>query len=252
MKSAWLFLTAACAVAISSTASAQTPTPSAAEILKADRPLQINELKTVIAAAQAAMSGKVVRLSYAPGGPGPEILIGENGRPRYMRGTSGYGDGGGHVDVKSYTEYTGRAARKCDGTPLKAELVVEYERKSIDNRWTVTARAETSREVLKPLFDMLAGTAKVELGGVRSFDDRVARALVAPWTPPPGGIGGPPDGTRQSLWIDTVSLLPLRWSLLLPPGAGVPEVPEYGLSFAYDASLDLRPPDGVPAPDCVR
>jgi hypothetical protein len=84
-------------------------------------------------------------------------------------------------------------------------------------------------------------------------DGRVGRALVTPWTLPAGAIGGPiPEGVRQSLWIDTVSFLPCRWSLSAPAGRGLPALPEYGLSFTYDASLDLRPPDGVPAPDCVR
>jgi hypothetical protein len=55
-----------------------------------------------------------------------------------------------------------------------------------------------------------------------------------------------------SHWIDTFSVLPLRWSLSVPAAAGLPTIPDYGLSFTYDASLDLGPPDGVQAPDCVR
>jgi hypothetical protein len=84
-------------------------------------------------------------------------------------------------------------------------------------------------------------------------DGRVGRALVTPWTRPAGAIEGPiPEGVRQSLGIDTVSCLPWPRSLSAPAGRGLPAVPEYGLSFTYDASLDLRPPDGVPAPDCVQ
>jgi len=33
---------------------------------------------------------------------------------------------------------------------------------------------------------------------------------------------------------------------------GIPAVPDYGLSFTYDASLDLRPPDAILSIDCVR
>jgi hypothetical protein len=256
MKSAWLLLATASALATSPVTAAQTPASSAVEILKADRPLQRDEVAIVLAAARAAISGKAIRLSYAPGGPGPEVLFGKDGRTRYLRATSGYGSPAGqsgHVDVENFTEYTGRVARKCDGTSLETELVIEYERTSVDNRWSAKTRTVTSHEVGMPLFDMLAGAAKVELGGVRSFDDRVARALVAPWTLPPGAIGDPvPDGARQSLWIDTLSLLPLRWSISIPAPAGLPAIPEYGLSFTYDASIELRPPDVVPAPDCVR
>jgi hypothetical protein len=95
-----------------------------------------------------------------------------------------------------------------------------------------------------------------ESGDRRSFGDRVGRALIAPWKPPADTIPGSPlpAGVSQSLWIDTVSMLPLRWSISMPamPERGAPAMPDYGLSFTYDASLDLRPPDGVVAPDCVR
>jgi len=50
-----------------------------------------------------------------------------------------------------------------------------------------------------------------------------------------------------------VTLLPLRWSMSMPamPERGVPAIPDYGLSFTYDASLDLRPPDVTLSTDCV-
>jgi hypothetical protein len=190
-----------------------------------------------------------------------------------MRTTSGYdyssgiaaGDGSGnqtqsrqsgHVDVITFAEYTGRSARKCDGTPLDDELVIESEHKSTDDRWTVKARTRTPMEVGAPVFDMLAGITFVESGNRRSFDDRVGRALVAPWKLAPGvQPGGPlPAGVTQSLWIDTVSLLPLRWSIAMPamPDRGIPAIPDYGLWFTYDASLDLRPPDAILSTDCVR
>ena len=103
---------------------------------------------------------------------------------------------------------------------------------------------------------MLAGITPVESGNRRSFGDRVGRALVAPWKLAPGvQPGGPlPAGVTQSLWIDTVSLLPLRWSIAMPamPDRGIPAIPDYGLSFTYDSSLDLRPPDAILSTDCVR
>ena len=86
--------------------------------------------------------------------------------------------------------------------------------------------------------------------------ERPARSLVAPWPLPSDAQPASPlpPGVTQSLWIDTDSLLPLRWSISMPAmsGRGMPAIPDYGLSFTYDPSLDVRPPDGVARPDCVR
>jgi hypothetical protein len=276
MKTVWFLLAMVCIVAMSPTLPSQTLDAPARAALNTARPLQPAEIAIVLAAARDAVAGKTCRLSYAPDGPGPEVLIGANGWPRFVRATSGrdyvssassssFANGSGvttqsqqrgHVDVVTFTEYTGRSARKCDGTAVDGDLVIEYEHKSSDNRWTVTARTRAPHEFAAPLFDMLAGVIPAESGDRRSFGDRVGRALVAPWTLPPGAMpGGPlPAGITQSLWIDTVSLLPLRWSISMPamPERGAPAMPDYGLSFTYDPSLDLRPPDDVVSPDCIR
>jgi hypothetical protein len=272
MKPAWLLLTLAYVMAAPAEAPSQTLNPPARDVLNSARPLLPAEIAIVLAAARAAVSGKTCRLSLAPNGPGPEVLMGANGRPRFVRATSGYdvsggsfadGNGSGtqsqpsgHVDVVTLTEYTGRPARKCDGTAVDGELVIEYEHRSSDDRWTVQARTPTPLEFAGSLFDMLAGVTPVETGNRRSLGDRVGRALVAPWKWPPGVQPGAPlpVGVSQSLWIDTVSLLPLRWSISMPamPERGAPAIPDYGLSFTYDTSLDLRPPDDILSPDCVR
>ena len=52
---------------------------------------------------------------------------------------------------------------------------------------------------------------------------------------------------RQSLLIDMVSMLPVRWELLnegKPTGAGA--------AFTYDSSLIIAPPVGIAPPDCVN
>jgi hypothetical protein len=273
MKSAWLLLTIVLLMAASLTALSQDLNPSARELLSANRALQPAEIAVVVAASRAAIAGKTCRMAYGPNGPGPEVLMGANGRPRFVRAVSGYdyssgavsadGNGNrtqsqqsGHVDVVTFTEYTGRSARKCDGTVLDDELVIEYEHKSSDDRWTVKARTRTLMEFAAPVFDILAGITPVESGSLRSFDDRIGRALVAPWKLPPGAQpgGALPAGVNQSIWIDMGTLLPLRWSISMPaiPGQGVPAIPDYGLSFIYDASLDLRPPDVILSTDCVR
>jgi hypothetical protein len=64
--------------------------------------------------------------------------------------------------------------------------------------------------------------------------------------PIPNVVGQPaPNDSIQSLWIDTRSLLPLQW-----------EVSKRGmLTFGLDVDhelIDLRPPAGVDAPECIR
>jgi hypothetical protein len=106
----------------------------------------------------------------------------------------------------------------------------------------------TGNEPLWPAFDILAGSVKVESGHRRTFDGRVARALVAAWKPPAGAQpgGSPPAGAIQSLWIDIDSTLPLRWTISVP---GLPA--EYSVAFTYDPALDLRLPAVGPPADCV-
>jgi hypothetical protein len=270
MKSTWPLVLVAYVMATSPAAPSQALYPPARDLLNAERSLQPAEIAAVLAAVHQAVSGKTFRLSYVANGPGPEVLMGANGRPRFVRAASGYdyrsgavgadGNGNrtqsqqsGHVDVITFTEYTGRPASKCDGTALDDELVIEYEHKSTDDRWTVRARTRSPMEFAAPVFDMLAGITPVESGTRRSFDGRTGRALVAPWTLPAAAQGGPLAGASQSIWIDTVSLLPLRWTLSMPvTPERVPAIPDYGLSFTYDASLVLLPPDAILSADCVR
>ena len=90
MKSAWLLLLAVYVLAMSSALLSQALDPAARDILNADRPLQPAETTVVLAATRDALSGKTLRLSYVPNGPGPEVLMGTNGRPRFLRAVSGY------------------------------------------------------------------------------------------------------------------------------------------------------------------
>lgn len=162
----------------------------------------------------------------------------------------------GHVDLITVTHYTRNPARTCDGRELGAELVLQYEHKSTDKGWTATARTRTDREILLPIFNMLAGETPMESGTIARIDNRTARAFTAPWTLPSGAVAADPQlqsRMRQSLWIDTTTLLPVRWSLSVPADAsrGIPAMPDYGLSFNYDTTDDLKVPDGVTAPACV-
>jgi hypothetical protein len=121
----------------------------------------------VVTAVRETLADKIVRMAFTMTGPGPLVLMGSDGRPRVMRADSGanfsgggvFADGSGrtvqteqsgHVDLITVTHYTREPAKHCDGTDLGAELVIEYEHRSIDDRWTAKARARTDAEVLAP------------------------------------------------------------------------------------------------------
>jgi len=157
-------------------------------------------------------------------------------------------------------DYTGRPAHHCDGSAAPGELVIEYRHSSLINAWTTTTRAQTSEKRLDPwthMFDMLSGVTPVTSGERKQIGGRWARAFVAPWTPPPhretqpeltgdpfpNVVGTPvPRVTTETLWIDAESLLPVRW-----------ETTERGYDYTLTYEpLDIQPPPGVTAPDCVR
>jgi hypothetical protein len=257
---------------LATTTRAQT-TPASRDILKNEKPLSPAEIVVVLNDARRALADKIFRMSYTTTGQGPVVLMGTDGRPRTIREESGsdFAGGGvfansngqtarversGHVDLITIRDYTRRPAKRCDGTDLSDELVIEYEHKSTDDRWTAKARARTSAELLAPVFDMLTGVIPLESGSVARVGEHTARALTGPWRLPPGAIPGSPlqARMRQSLWIDTTSLLPVRWSISVPADAtiGMPAIPDYGMFFVYGVSGDVRPPDGVAAPTCVR
>ena len=203
------------------------------------------------------------------------------GRPRLIRmsggleggtvtGFAGGTVGGGTAAPPTHTEwreeyiliiaFTGRPARRCDGSAVAGELVIEYRHSSLINAWTTTARAETNEQRLATwthMFRMLSGATPVTSGERKQIGGRWARAFVAPWTPPHSGIqqveltgdplpnviGVPPSRvTTETLWIDAESLLPVRW-----------ETTERGYDYALTYEpLDLQKPAGVNAPDCIR
>lgn len=112
---------------------AQTLNPSARDVIILTRALTGAEVAIVLEASRQAVAGRVMHLAYQPDGPGPDFLMRADGRPRYMRSTSGRdfvsssasSDGtarteSGHVNVSSFTHYTSAQASGCDGTPARA------------------------------------------------------------------------------------------------------------------------------------
>src|SRR5262245_15844710 len=238
---------------------AQTLNPPPRVVVAQSRRLIQAEITQVLAAARGAIAGRTFRLSYRPDGPGPEVLMAPNGWPRFVRTVSGYTSWSGtvgndsvatrrdyHADVREVTEFTSRPARKCDGSAVDGELVIEYRNES-SRGWTAKARTRSTMEFAASIFAILAGTTRVEDGALKPLGDRPARAFVAPWTPPAGSQpGGPPSpNLTQTLWIDVETLMPLRWEV------GAADAPGYGVSFTYEM-LDIRAPDGVVAPQCIE
>jgi hypothetical protein len=106
---------------------------------------------------------------------------------------------------------------------------------------------------------MLLGAAPIASGDREQISGRWAREFVSPWTPPypatratiftgdprPNVVGVPASSDTQSLWIDTESLLPVRWE------ATRRGMVTHSFAFTYE-SIDIRPPAGVNPPTCIR
>jgi hypothetical protein len=211
-------------------------------------PLVAEEIADLLQAAREALAYKSLRLSRSPTGtPGADYLIGPDGRPVMIRATSERPDWRAFApgprlefqrDGITITNYTRRAALRCDGALSSEEMVIEY-RSSGNSSWTATARLADPGEHGTSVFAVLTGDAALEDGGRRRILDRRARALTGPWKP---------TGTTQTLWVDEVSLVPLLWQVA---PASDPPASDEGLYFLYDQSIDIRPPGNVVTPECL-
>jgi hypothetical protein len=240
---------ALCVLVLALVAEGQILNPSARDVLRQSRSLIEAEVALVLAAARVAVDGRTFRLSYEPGGPGADIQMESDGRPRYIRFTTGEQ---GHGDTVTFLHYTRIRARSCDGTAQPGDLILEYENKGAG--WTVKARTRSIAELNDAAFDMLAGRRVVTAGPIQKLNNRTVRPFVAPFQLPDGALGGPPPGTTMALWLDIDSLVPVRWSVRLPvsPELGIPTgLPDFGLVFTYLDGVDLQPPTEIVAPDCV-
>jgi hypothetical protein len=257
----------------------QAANPSARDLLGVARPLTNSEIDTVLSASRRALAAKTFRLASIHGNQEREVLMGRAGRPKIIRSVLEGGIIGGvvfadgttsgsvetHRKIINMTHYTGLPARDCGGSAEQGELVVEYKHESSTNRWTATARRRDAHDFggpgISPIFEMLQGAGPITSAERRLIRGRWARALTSPWAPPAPGFAEPPlligdpipnvagelrpDDAIQLLWVDTESLLPVRWEASNRGSFA------YGYDFRYRAS-DLRPPAGIESPPCIR
>ncbi len=242
------------------------------DLLNLQRPLTAAEIDTVLSRIWQALDGKTLRLVQKGGET--EVLVGRAGVPRLIRvaydegeriaGIVGGIPGTGTVRVFTppepqeqrrvvkLTEYTGVPAGRCTGAPATGEMVIDYLLNTSTQRWSVTARERTPGDTAaaRPL-EMLRTGASLRSGERRLLGGRSVRAMVST-TPPWQGVaitGDPAPNPAdfvpvESLWIDTDTLLPVRWEVSQRQAVvGATE-------FVYEP-LDLRPPAGVETPTCI-
>jgi len=256
----------------------QVVNQSPRELLRVARPLTSAEIAIVLAASRDALTGKTLRLPSVFTGQGPELRMGPGGLPSAVRsvstiegGTVGVSADGTRTsthfveEVTTFIHYTGGALRHCGGAIEPGELVIEYVRHRAARDWTATARRREVNDVgglgYTWAFAMLRSGGSLESTQQGQIAGRPARAFAAPWVlpggdnveriilrgdPAPNVFGEPaPNESIQTLWIDTGSLLPLRWEVNRRGEL------THGLDFTYEP-IDLGPPAGVSPPACAR
>lgn len=242
----------------------QVGSPSPRELLNLQRPLTGAEVTTVVGGIRQALAGKTFRL-VDKFQHESEILMGPDGLPQMVR-IKGQGERIAGITSETGTmrvfdlpdvivsvfEYSRVPARRCSGSPAVSGMVIEYLLNLTTKVRDVTAREPGPRDLgmARPL-EMLKAPAMLASGGSRVVGKRTARALVSqlPMSDSLGLTGDPaPNPTEfvpvQSLWVDTDSLLPLRWEVFQRQAF-------LGASdFVYD-KLDLQRPAGFAVPTCI-
>ena len=230
-----------CAVTLAALCVATHVAAQPQDLLNLQRSLTAAEIDTVLSRIRQALAGKTLRLKQK--GSETEVLVGRAGVPHLIRiahtegerigGVVGGIPGTGTVRVFTppeqreerrlvkLTEYTGVPAGRCNGAPATGEMVIDYLMDSSTQRWSVTARVRTPGDAaaVRPL-EMLRTAASLRSGERRLLGSRSVRAIVST-TPPWQGVaitGDPAPNPAdfvpvESLWVDTDTLLPVRWAV---------------------------------------
>ena len=234
------------------------------DLLNLQRPLTAAEVSRVVSGIRQALAGKTLRLVDKFQGD-PEILMGRDGMPRLVR-FKGRGESVAGITTETGTmrvfnlpdvivsvfEYSRVPARRCNGGQAASGMVIEYLMNLTTKVRQVTAREPGPRDagMARPL-EMLKATETLTSGENRLVGNRRARALVSPM-PVSGDVvltgdpaPNPAEFVRmQSLWIDTDSLLPLRWEVFQR------QARLGAIDFVYE-QIDLRRPAGFEMPKCI-
>ena len=249
----------------------QAGASSPEDLLRLQRPLTAAEIDVVVSGTRQALAEMTLRFlpdrTYAD----RVVLMGRAGTPHMIRHTvtneslatvTTDGSIAGPVQCITeperfvkLTEYTGVPARRCTGAPATGEMVIEYDMNAKTQKWAVTARESGPGDIaIARPFEMLRTPASLTIGETRLVGNRIARAIVMPWSPlssrgEPLITGDPaPNAAEfvpvQSLWIDTTSLLPLRWEL------SQRQAIVGAFDFVYE-SLQLQRPAAVEVPKCI-
>lgn len=234
------------------------------DLLNLQRPLTDVEVRRVVSGIRQALAGKTLRLVDKFQGD-PEILMGRDGLPRLVR-LKGRGESVAGITTETGTmrvfnlpdiivsvfEYSRVPARRCNGGPAASGMAIEYLLNLTTKVRQVTARELGPRDagMVRPL-EMFKATETLTSGENRLVAKRRARALVSPM-PMRGDVvltGDPAPNPAefvpmQSLWIDTDSLLPLRWEVFQR------QARLGAIDFVYE-QIDLRRPAGFEMPTCI-
>ena len=251
-------------LALASSILLQAATSSPRDLLSLQRPLTAAEINKVVSGIRQALAGKTLRLVDKFQGD-PEILMGRDGLPRLVR-FKGRGESVAGITTETGTmrvfnlpdvivsvfEYSRVPARRCNGGPAASGMVIEYLMNLTTKVRQVTPRELGPRDagIARPL-EMLKATETLTSGETRLVGKRRARALGSPM--PMSGyavVTGDPAPNpaefipMQSLWIDTDSLLPLRWDVFQR------QARLGAIDFVYE-QIDLRRPAGFEMPTCI-
>jgi hypothetical protein len=242
----------------------QAGTSSPMALLKLERPLTVTETETLVSGIHQALAGKTFRL-VGKFHREREILMGRDGLPRFVR-VKGQGESVAGITSETGTmrvfslpdvivsvfEYSRVPARRCKGGQAATGMVIEYLLNLTTPVRHVTAREPGPRDaaMARPL-EMLQKAATLTTGGRKLVGERGARSLVSP-LPISNAVvltGDPAPNPAdfvpiQSLWIDTDSLLPLRWEV--SRRQAIVDASD----FVYE-QLDLRRPVGFELPQCI-
>ena len=242
----------------------QAGTSSPAALLKLERPLTAAETKTVVSGIHQALVGKTLRLVDKFQGDA-EILMGRDGMPQLVR-FKGRGESVAGITTETGTtrvfnvpdvivsvfEYSRVPVRHCNGVQTASGMAIEYLLNLTTKVHEITAREIGTRDagLARPL-EMLKATEALTSGENRNIGTRTARALVSQMSMPDNVMltGDPAPNPAefvpiQSLWIDTGSLLPLRWEVSRRQAIVA------AIDFVYE-QLDLRRPVGFAVPQCI-